>query len=63
MAQVIPITRAFEAVRAGLEGTGPIAADLLFAGIGALVAVGLAWWFVLRQLRRFRDEGWISRFT
>ncbi len=63
VAGVIPITRAFEAVRAGLEGTGPIAANLVFAGVGALIAVALAWWFVLRQLRRFREEGWISRFT
>ena len=63
VAGVIPITRAFEAVRAGLEGTGPVAANLVFAGVGALIAVALAWWFALRQLRRFREEGWISRFT
>ncbi|MEZ5381411.1 MAG: ABC transporter permease [Microthrixaceae bacterium] len=63
VARFIPLTRAFEAVRAGLEGSGPVATDLLVGALGALAAVGLAWWFVLRQLRRFRQEGWVSRFT
>ena len=63
VSRVIPLTRIFEAVRDGLEGATVQVADLLVGVAGSLVAVGLAFWFVLRQLRRFREEGWITRFS
>lgn len=63
VANLVPITRAFRAVQTELAGGGPVAGDLWFAGIGAVVVVVLSWMFVLRQLRRFRQEGWISKFT
>ncbi|MEO7430304.1 MAG: ABC transporter permease [Acidimicrobiales bacterium] len=63
VARVIPLTRAFDATRLGIEGGGLAVGDLLIASFGSLVAVGLAFWFVLRQLRRFRQHGWVTRFT
>jgi ABC-2 type transport system permease protein len=63
IARGIPLTRAFDAVRIGIQGGGVAAGDLLVATLGSLVAVALAFWFVLRQLRRFRQLGWVTRFT
>ncbi|MEZ5372496.1 MAG: ABC transporter permease [Microthrixaceae bacterium] len=63
IANLVPITRAFRAIQTELGGGGPVAGDLWFAGIGAVAVVVLAWLFVLRQLRRFRQEGWVSKFT
>jgi len=63
VARVIPLTRAFDATRIGLEGGGIAGGDLLVAALGSTIAVGLAFWFVLRQLRRFRQLGWVTRFT
>jgi len=63
VARIIPLTRAFDATRVGIEGGGLAVGDLLVAGFGSVVAVALAFWFVLRQLRRFRQLGWVTRFT
>lgn len=63
LARAIPLTRAFDAVRIGIQGGGVAEGDLLIAAVGSLVAVALAFWFVLRQLRRFRQLGWVTRFT
>lgn len=63
VARAIPLTRAFDATRIGIEGGGVAEGDLLIAALGSVVAVALAFWFVLRQLRRFREMGWITRFT
>jgi ABC-2 type transport system permease protein len=63
IARGIPLTRAFDAVRIGIQGGGVAGGDLLIATLGSLVAVALAFWFVLRQLRRFRQLGWVTRFT
>lgn len=63
LAEVIPLTRVFSAVQIGLE-TGTVAwGQLGIAAVGTLLALGLATWFVDRQLRRFRRFGWITRFT
>ena len=63
IARVIPLTRAFDATRIGIEGGEVAVADLVVAGAGSAVAVVLAFWFVLRQLRRFREQGWVTRFN
>lgn len=63
IARVIPLTRAFDATRAGIEGGGVAEGDLVIAAIGSLVAVALAFGFVLRQMRRFRQLGWVTRVT
>lgn len=63
IARAIPLTRAFDATRVGIEGGSVAAGDLAVASAGSAVAVALAFWFVLRQLRRFREQGWVTRFT
>jgi ABC-2 type transport system permease protein len=63
LAQVIPLTRIFEATRASLEHGTVQWVDLGLGLAGSLVCVGLAAWFVRRQLRRFREQGWITRFS
>lgn len=63
VARAIPLTRAFDATRIGIQGGGVAEGDLIIAALGSVVAVALAFWFVLRQLRRFREMGWITRFT
>ena len=63
IAQVIPLTRIFEAARVALAGGPAQVADLVVGVIGSLVCAGLGIWFVLHQLRRFREQGWITRFS
>ncbi len=63
LARVVPLTRVFEATRASLEGGGVLWGDLGLGISGSLVCVALAMWFVRRQLRRFREQGWITRFS
>jgi ABC-2 type transport system permease protein len=63
VAQIVPLTYVFDAVRQGLE-TSTVAWDqLAIAAAGTLVLLALASWFLARQLRRFRAEGWVTRFT
>lgn len=63
LAEVIPLTRVFEAAREGLE-TGRVAWGQLGVGaIGSVVAVAAATFFLDVQLRRFRRLGWVTRFT
>lgn len=63
VAQVVPLTYVFEAVRQGLETSTVAWGQLAIATVGTLVLLALASWFLARQLRRFREEGWITRFT
>ena len=63
IARAVPLTQVFEATREGLE-TGSVAWGRLGLGaLGSLVILALCTWFVSRQLRRFRAEGWVTRFT
>lgn len=63
IARAIPLTRVFEATREGLQ-LGRIAwGQLGLAALGSLIAVAAATLFLDRQLRRFRSEGWVRRFT
>jgi ABC-2 type transport system permease protein len=63
VAEAIPLTAIFQSVQQGLE-TGTIAwAELLYAAVGCVVALGLAIWFAIHQMRRFRRLGWVTRFT
>lgn len=63
VAQVIPLTRIFEATRESLLHGTVQWVDLGLGAAGSLVCVGLGAWFVRRQLRRFREQGWITRFS
>lgn len=63
VAGVIPLTHVFAAVQQGLE-EGTVAWDqLAIAAAGTAVLLALAIWFLDHQLRRFRTEGWVTRFT
>ena len=63
IAEVIPLTAIFQSVQQGLE-TGTIAWDeLAYAAVGCIVALGLAIWFVIHQMKRFRRLGWVTKFT
>jgi ABC-2 type transport system permease protein len=63
LSRVVPLTYIFDAVRVGLD-TGGVAWDLLgVAAAGTAVLLVLSTWFLDRQLRRFRSEGWVTRFT
>lgn len=63
IAEIIPLTKVFEAVQVGLD-TGTVAwGSIAWAGFGTLVLLGLVVWFLDRQLHRFRRLGWVTRFT
>jgi len=63
VARVVPLTRVFEATRQSLLDGTVQWAGLGIGAAGSLVCVALAAWFVRRQLRRFREQGWITRFS
>jgi ABC-2 type transport system permease protein len=63
IAELIPLTRVFEAARTGIDTGAVNWSQLAIGAAGSVVAVALATWFVHRQLRRFRSEGWVTRFT
>lgn len=63
LAQVIPLTRIFEATRRSLVDGTVQWGDLGLGAAGSLICVALGAWFVRRQLRRFREQGWITRFS
>jgi ABC-2 type transport system permease protein len=63
IARVIPLTRVFDAARDGLAGVPVNPWDLIIAALGSMVAVAAAGWFVMVQLRRFRQQGWVTRFS
>lgn len=63
VARAVPLTHVFDAVRVGLD-TGTVAwGQLAVAAAGTAALLVLAAWFLRRQLRRFRSEGWVTRFT
>lgn len=63
IARAVPLTQVFDATRAGIEGGSIAWGRLGWAAAGSVVAVAAGTWFVSHQLRRFRSEGWVTRFT
>ncbi|MCC5951424.1 MAG: ABC transporter permease [Acidimicrobiia bacterium] len=63
LAQAIPLTYVFEAVRHGIDHGSIAWGQLGIATAGTLVLVVAAFAFLARQLGRFRSEGWVTRFT
>ena len=63
LARIIPLSRVFDAARDSLAGVPVNPWDLIIGALGSLVAVAAAAWFVNVQLRRFRENGWITRFS
>lgn len=62
VAQLIPLTHVFDAVRIGIEGGTVAWGQLGIAAVGTAVLAGAAMWFVSNQLRRFRRNGWVTKF-
>jgi ABC-2 type transport system permease protein len=63
IARILPTTYVFAAAREVLDGDG-LDAGLVWRGlVGAVVAVGLGFWFVVHMLSTFRKRGYVTRFS
>jgi ABC-2 type transport system permease protein len=63
LARILPTTYAFSAARTVLDGD-PVPWDVLLKGlVGAVIAVALAFWFVVSMLNTFRRRGFVTRFS
>ena len=60
---VLPSTHAFTAARALLDGEALPWDELGMAAAGTLALVPICAWFALRMLRRFRRQGYVTRYT
>lgn len=63
VARAVPLTHVFDAVQEGLTNGRVAWGQLGIAAAGTAVVLGATTWFLGRQVRRFRAEGWITRFT
>lgn len=63
VARAIPLTHVFDAVRIGIEDGEVAWAQLAVAASGTTVIAAASTWFVAHQLRRFRRDGWVTRFV
>ena len=63
VARAIPLTHVFDAVRIGIEDGEVAWAQLAVAASGTAVIAAASTWFVAHQLRRFRRDGWVTRFV
>ena len=63
VARAIPLTHVFDAVRIGIEAGEVAWAQLAVAAVGTAVIAAASTWFVAHQLRRFRRDGWVTRFV
>lgn len=62
VAQLIPLTHVFDAVRVGIDEGTVAWGQLGIAAVGTLVLAAAAVWFLRNQLRRFRRQGWVTKF-
>ena len=63
IARILPTTYVFGAARVVLAGQAIPWDDLAKGLAGALVAVALAYWFIIRMLATFRKRGYVTRFS
>jgi ABC-2 type transport system permease protein len=63
VARILPTTYAFSAARTVLDGDPVPWDDLLKGLVGAVIAVALAFWFVVSMLNTFRRRGFVTRFS
>ena len=63
VSRVLPTTYAFEAMRTLLDGNGMPWGDLARAGFGGLALLILAVVFLTRMLAKFRDRGYVTRYS
>lgn len=63
VAQLIPLTHVFDAVRVGIEEHTVAWGQLGIAAVGTIAIAAVSMWFVANQLRRFRRNGWVTKFV
>jgi ABC-2 type transport system permease protein len=63
LARVMPTTHAFDALRSLVDHNGVAWGQLAVAAIGSVVLMLLALAYLLAMLRRFRQRGYITRYT
>ena len=63
VAQVLPTTHAFDALRGLVDGTGLDWVQVGIAAVGSVVMLLLACWYLVYMLKLFRTRGYITRYT
>jgi ABC-2 type transport system permease protein len=63
LAQALPTTHAFEALRGLVDGTGLDWVQVGIAAVGSIVMLLLACWYLVYMLKLFRSRGYITRYT
>jgi ABC-2 type transport system permease protein len=63
LAQALPTTHAFEALRGLVDGTGLDWVQVGIAAVGSVVMLLLACWYLVYMLKLFRSRGYITRYT
>jgi ABC-2 type transport system permease protein len=63
LAQALPTTHAFEALRGLVDGTGLDWVQVGIAAVGSVVMLLLACWYLVHMLKLFRSRGYITRYT
>jgi ABC-2 type transport system permease protein len=63
LAQALPTTHAFEALRGLVDGTGLDWVEVGIAAVGSVVMLLLACWYLVHLLKLFRSRGYITRYT
>jgi len=63
LAQALPTTHAFEALRGLVNGTGLDWVQVGIAAVGSVVMLLLACWYLVYMLKLFRSRGYITRYT
>jgi ABC-2 type transport system permease protein len=63
LAQALPTTHAFEALRGLVDGTGLDWVEVGIAAVGSVVMLLLACWYLVYMLKLFRSRGYITRYT
>jgi ABC-2 type transport system permease protein len=63
IAQLLPTTHAFDALRGLVDGDGLDWGQLGLAASGVVVMIGVALWYLTHMLKLFRRRGYITRYT
>jgi ABC-2 type transport system permease protein len=63
LAQALPTTHAFDALRGLVDGSGLDWVQVGIAAVGSVVMLLLACWYLVHMLKLFRSRGYITRYT
>ena len=63
LAQALPTTHAFDALRGLVDGTGLDWVQVGIAAVGSVVMLLLSCWYLVHMLKLFRSRGYITRYT